>query len=43
MFGPLKQASCGWRFAIDKVTDAVHMRLWLQLENFFTDGITRLM
>jgi len=42
MFGPLKQASHGRRFAVDEVLDAVHIRLRLQLENFFADGITRL-
>jgi hypothetical protein len=43
MFGPLKEALCGQRFATDdQVIYAMHKWLWPQLRNFFADGIRRL-
>ena len=43
MFGQLKEALHGWRFASDnELKDTVHMWLQSQLKTFFTVGIRRL-
>jgi hypothetical protein len=43
MFGPLKEALRGQRFASDdEVKYVVHTWLWSQLKTFFVNGIRRL-
>jgi len=44
MFGPVKEASHGWKFVSDDIVkDMVHVWLWSHLKIFFTDGISRIL
>jgi hypothetical protein len=42
MFGPLKEMLHGWFSSDDEVKVTEHTWLWLQEENFFADGIRRI-